>query len=96
MRVGIAATGILSIFLGYRLFCDLSRATLAGARSVSLTNLASGALLAVFGLGILVADVHGTGIATHLAPGVSRTRAARQGVFHAPAGAAPRVAQHLI
>jgi hypothetical protein len=48
VRVAIAAIGALSVYLGYRLFCD--------RRPVLLTNLISGALLAMFGLGILVAD----------------------------------------
>jgi hypothetical protein len=52
LRLIIALIGILSIYLGYRLFCG---------RSVqrTLTNLASGALLALFGMGTLVADVRG-------------------------------------
>jgi hypothetical protein len=54
MRVAAAVTGAFSIFLGYRLFCDSS---LHKSRSGLFTNLASGALLALFGLGILLADV---------------------------------------
>jgi len=52
IRLIIALIGMLSIYLGYRLFCG---------RSVqrTLTNLASGALLALFGMGTLVADVRG-------------------------------------
>jgi hypothetical protein len=56
-QTGIAVLGALSIYLGYRLFCDL-----AGQRArlpVLLTNLVSGALLALFGLGILIAGVRG-------------------------------------
>ena len=49
IRLAAAVIGTLSIYLGYRLFCD--------RRPVLLTNLASGALLALFGLGILLADV---------------------------------------
>jgi len=44
----------LSIFLGYRLFCDVS-----GRRAGMVTSLASGALLALFGMGILIADFRG-------------------------------------
>jgi hypothetical protein len=54
MRVAIALTGALSLFLGYRLFCDQRT-----ARGALLTNLLSGALLAIFGLGILIADFRG-------------------------------------
>jgi len=57
---GIAALiGILSVYLGYRLFCSL--AGQSPSRSILFTNMASGALLASFGIGLLVSDLRGFG-----------------------------------
>jgi hypothetical protein len=63
-RIAIAAASALSIYLGYRLFCDARNAVF-------------GAILALFGMGILVADlgVH----TTHEA--VKQSRPAEQGSF---------------
>lgn len=49
MRTALTAAGALSLVLGYRLFCG-EKAT----RAALITNLLSGALLAVFGVAILV------------------------------------------
>ena len=49
MVIALFCLGALSLFLGYRLFCDI--------HSRTLTSLASGALLALFGMGILIADI---------------------------------------
>jgi hypothetical protein len=49
----LAIAGALSIYLGYRLFCD------SVYQQSRIRHLVSGALLAVFGLGILIADVRG-------------------------------------
>jgi hypothetical protein len=46
----MAVAGALSIYLGYRLFCD------SAYQESRVRHLVSGALLAVFGLGILIAD----------------------------------------
>jgi hypothetical protein len=54
LRIAPIVVSALSIFLGYRLFCDVS-----GRRSGVFTSLASGALLALFGMGILIADFRG-------------------------------------
>ncbi len=54
LRILMVAVGALSIFLGYRLFCDVS-----GRRSGMLTSLTSGALLALFGVGLLIVDFRG-------------------------------------
>jgi hypothetical protein len=43
-RIAIAAASALSIYLGYKLFCDARNAVF-------------GAVLALFGMGILVADL---------------------------------------
>jgi hypothetical protein len=53
------AMGTLSIFLGYRLFCDLPSARNRVMRLRLVTNLASGTLLALFGMAILIAAAHG-------------------------------------
>ena len=51
MDILMASVGALSIYLGYRLFCD------SAYHKSRIRHLASGALLAVFGLAILIADV---------------------------------------
>jgi hypothetical protein len=50
LAIALFFLGALSLFLGYRLFCDV--------RSRTLTSLASGALLAILGMGILIADLN--------------------------------------
>jgi hypothetical protein len=57
----MALAGALSIYLGYRLFCD------SAYQKSRVRHLVSGALLAVFGLGILIADVRGLRAASHRA-----------------------------
>jgi hypothetical protein len=47
----MAVVGALGIYLGYRLFCD------SAYQKSRVRHLVSGALLAVFGLGMLIADV---------------------------------------
>ena len=80
VRAAIDIAGALSIYLGYRLFCDVSSQK---TRSTLLTNLASGALLALFGLGILVADARGIGNAP--APTPTRQKSpTREGSFESP------------
>ena len=51
-RIALALVGALSIYCGYRLFCKPSAQWL---------NPVSGALLTIFGMGILTADVRGIG-----------------------------------
>lgn len=58
LRIVFAVIGLLSVFLGYRLFCGLAERKSA-TLSVLVTNVASGALLALFGMAILVMDVRG-------------------------------------
>lgn len=55
VRAIMAITGALSVFLGYRLFCDSSHQK-PPRLSIFLVHMAAGALLALFGLGILIAD----------------------------------------
>ena len=57
MNILMAAAGALSIYLGYRLFCDSADHGSHGSRRSGFRHLISGGLLAVFGLGILIADV---------------------------------------
>jgi hypothetical protein len=59
MQLAIAVAGALSIYLGYKLFCD------SAYQKSRVRHLISGALLAVFGLGILIGDVHGVRTAAH-------------------------------
>lgn len=67
LHIAIAVLGALSVFLGYRLFCD------------SPMRILSGALLALFGVAILSADL--VGMRSHL---ITRSRPA---THHAkPAG----------
>jgi hypothetical protein len=47
----MAVAGALSIYLGYGLFCD------SAYQRNRVRHLVSGALLAIFGLGMLIADV---------------------------------------
>jgi hypothetical protein len=53
-RVAIAAAGALSIFCGYKLFCEIP---FGRNRTVLIINGVSGAVLALFGMAILVGDV---------------------------------------
>jgi hypothetical protein len=62
----MAVAGALSIYLGYRLFCD------SAYQRSRVRHLVSGALLAMFGLGILIADVRSVRTAanrSHPVPG---------------------------
>lgn len=56
VRVAIAVAGAFSIFLGYKLFCEIPSGK---NRSIPVINGVSGAVLALFGMAILVADVRG-------------------------------------
>lgn len=57
MHTAMAIAGVLSIYLGYKLFCD------SAYQRNRFRHLLSGALLAMFGLGILIADFHGVRMA---------------------------------
>lgn len=81
LRMVIALVGILSIFLGYRLFCGISGVR-TGRRSTVMTNLASGALLALFGMGMLVADVRGFAPAKPSQPEWQRKSAQHESFQH--------------
>jgi hypothetical protein len=55
----MAVAGILSVYLGYRLFCD------SAYQKSRVRHLVSGALLAIFGVGLLIADVRSIRTAAH-------------------------------
>jgi hypothetical protein len=57
MNILLAFAGALSVYLGYRLFCD------SAYQRSRVRHLVSGALLAMFGLGILIAEVRGVRMA---------------------------------
>lgn len=79
MRLVMAGIGAVSLYFGYKLFCDVSQAT----RRIS--SFAAGALLAVFGLGLLFVEARGIAAATKLAHHESnRSQPAEQGSWAAP------------
>lgn len=84
IRVAVAAAGVLSLYLGYRLFCDLSPHEPGTTRSTLLTNLVSGGLLAVFGLVILIADVRGMRTQALVSHPSWEKKSANEGLFEAP------------
>lgn len=51
MDLVMAGAGVLSVYLGYRLFCD------SAYERHRVRHLVSGAMLALLGLGILIADL---------------------------------------
>jgi hypothetical protein len=80
VNILMAVMGILSIYLGYRLFCD------SAYQRNRVRHLVSGALLAVFGLGILIADVRDVRAARH-DPQAARykRKSTKEGSFERPA-----------
>ena len=77
VRLAIAAVGAGSLYLGYKLFCDVPQRR--------FSNLAAGALLAIFGLGILFAEARGIAATTrHPQHGWSGTRPTEQGSYDEP------------
>lgn len=80
MRLGMAAVGCISIYLGYKLFCDGTQ------ESRRLTTFVAGALLAIFGLGLVLAEVRGIGSAGHEARHrLQHSRSTEEGSFATPA-----------
>jgi hypothetical protein len=78
VEILMAAAGALSIYLGYRLFCDCAYQQSRGR------HLVSGALLAVFGLGILIADVESLRSAAHHSHSAWQKKATEEGSFEPP------------
>ena len=75
MEILMAVAGALSVYLGYRLFCDCAY------RESRMRHLVSGALLAVFGLGILIADVHALRAGVNHSHSSWRRRTTEEGSF---------------
>lgn len=78
MEILMAAASVLSLYLGYRLFCDC-----ADPKN-RMRHLASGALLAVFGLGILIADIHAHRARAHHSHSARQKNATEEGSFEPP------------
>jgi len=74
-----AVIGAVSIYLGYGLFCD------SAYQKKRIRHLAAGALLAVFGLGILIADVRSIRAERSGSPSArQKTRSTKEGSFETP------------
>jgi hypothetical protein len=82
VRLAIATGGLLSIYLGYKLFCDVPFRKGRTFRTIFLLNLVSGAALAIFGIGVLTADLRG--IHTSNSPGLRHQKSAEEGSFTGP------------
>lgn len=82
MNILMAVAGALSIYLGYGLFCD------SAYQKSRIRHLVSGALLALFGLGILIADARGIRAARPDSPASSQSlqkkKSTKEGSFDAP------------
>lgn len=86
-RIGmlfLAALGLTCIYAGYRLFCDLPAMNgdrpQANRVGVFLVNIIPGALLALIGVGLLSAEVHGA--MSHQPAGVHRHQPAEGASWH--------------
>ena len=78
MNIIMAVIGTLSIYLGYRLFCD------SAYHRSRVRHLASGALLAVLGLGILIADVRGLRAEAQGSAPALQKKSTAEGSFRTP------------
>jgi len=79
MRLGMAFVGFVSIYLGYKLFCD---GTQEGRR---LTTFVAGALLAIFGLGVVLAEVREIrSVGREARHRMQRSRSTEEGSFSTP------------
>jgi hypothetical protein len=85
MDILMAIAGALSIYLGYKLFCDCAY------QKSRMRHLMSGALLALFGLGILMAEARN--IRTSAAD--SRTASRRKKSTEEGSFEAPRLNKHM-
>jgi hypothetical protein len=88
----MAVAGALSIYLGYRLFCD------SAYQKSRVRHLVSGALLAVFGLGILIADIRSLRTARPDSPAAwHKGKSTKEGSFATPKFNKPtRVSERLV
>ena len=80
LRAATAVMGVLSVYCGYKLFCEIP---FARRRSSFLIHGLSGALLALFGMALLIADIHS--VSMNAAPQsrarINQTRPAEAGSF---------------
>ena len=82
LKLAMMAIGGVSLYMGYRLFCDAPQAGEERVRSVVLRNFVAGALLAVLGLGILFNEARAFASQSHEAHRRwNRTRPTEQGSF---------------
>jgi hypothetical protein len=85
LRLMMMALGGLSLLVGYRLFCEAPLVTPEGTRATVLRNFVAGALLAVFGLGILFVEARALSARTHETHrGWNRNKSAEQGSYETP------------
>lgn len=78
VRAGIAVIGAVSVYLGYKLFCDIPQ------ESRRLTNFIAGALLAVLGLGILLTEIRAMGATEEAHHRLHRSRSTEVGSYDKP------------
>jgi hypothetical protein len=82
IRLAIAAGGLLSIYLGYKLFCDVPVRIGRTFRRVVILNLVSGVALALLGVGILTADIRS--MQNNDSPALRHKKSAEEGSFTGP------------
>lgn len=80
-RVVIAAGGALSIYCGYKLFCEIP---FGKNRAYSAVNGVAGAILALFGMALLMGDVRSVSQASSATHSLHQTRPTEDGSFTAP------------
>ena len=97
LKIAMMAIGGISLYIGYRLFCDTPRVSQARAHSVVLRNFVAGALLAVVGLGILFTAARSLAAQNHEAHRRwNRPKPAQQGSYETPRLHRERVVQRTI
>ena len=85
LKLAMMAIGGVSLYVGYRLFCDTPPLSEARVRSIVLRNFVAGALLAVLGLGILFTEARAFAAQSHAAHRQSnRHHPAEEGSFQTP------------
>lgn len=85
LKLAMMAIGGISLYMGYRLFCDTPRVSEERVRAIVLRNFVAGALLAVLGLGILFSEARAFAAQSHEAHRRwNRSHPAEEGSFQAP------------
>lgn len=82
-RVVIGIGGFISIYCGYKLFCEIP---FGRTRTISIINGLSGAVLALFGMALLVGDVHSISVSptVQTRQAIRRAKPAEAGSFTVP------------